>query len=466
MNRARGWSILAMWLIVLAACVGLSATFAADAGTGTVGRWVPSDGPNEPIGDAKGIFPGRVVWIHDAEVAKWDGDTDRGGWFEDKHTDATRADRMLSRALRALAATKTDAEAWSKLFRHFNLMHGRGAVGYKPGEKVVVKLNLNCAARQSKPTVGLYNTPQLTIALLRQLVEQAEVEPRDITVYDASRWIPDTIFEPAQEQVLGVRFEDRDGGEGRYQAQPDEAVALHGNDAEIGTRVEMQLPACVTDATYMINAALMKGHDLAGVTLCAKNHFGSVYWHGSGENDTQRGWNPIKLHEAITVHSRPMGSSNPLVDFMGHKHLGGKTVLHLIDALYAAPRQSVGPQKWRSAPFAGGWTGSVFVSQDPVAIESVAVDFFAAEPTAIRMSGAVDNYLHEAALANRPPSGVRYDPEADGTPLESLGVHEHWNSPEKKQYSRNLGTGNGIELVSRTLRPVEAGTPSNTETIE
>ena len=29
-----------------------------------------------------------------------------------------------------------------------------------------------------------------------------------------------------------------------------------------------------------------------------------------------------------------------------------------------------------------------------------------------------------------------------------LGVHEHWNNPVDKQYSRNLGTGNGIELVS------------------
>jgi hypothetical protein len=28
-----------------------------------------------------------------------------------------------------------------------------------------------------------------------------------------------------------------------------------------------------------------------------------------------------------------------------------------------------------------------------------------------------------------------------------LGTHEHWNDGINKQYSRNLGTGNGIELV-------------------
>jgi hypothetical protein len=32
--------------------------------------------------------------------------------------------------------------------------------------------------------------------------------------------------------------------------------------------------------------------------------------------------------------------------------------------------------------------------------------------------------------------------------LASLGVHEHWNNAEEKKYSRNLGTGQGIELVA------------------
>jgi hypothetical protein len=62
-------------------------------------------------------------------------------------------------------------------------------------------------------------------------------------------------------------------------------------------------------------------------------------------------------------------------------------------------------------------------------------------------SGTADNYLHEAAQADNPPSGTVYDPENDGIPLESLGVHEHWNNPTDKQYSRNLGTGEGIELI-------------------
>lgn len=65
------------------------------------------------------------------------------------------------------------------------------------------------------------------------------------------------------------------------------------------------------------------------------------------------------------------------------------------------------------------------------------------------MGGGAEDYLHEAALADDPPSGTFYDPDHKGdvTPLESLGVHEHWDNAIDKQYSRNLGAGEGIELV-------------------
>jgi hypothetical protein len=87
----------------------------------------------------------------------------------------------------------------------------------------------------------------------------------------------------------------------------------------------------------------------------------------------------------------------------------------------------------------------------------VAYDFLRAEWPAVvedgigqpgSLMGGAQDYLYEAALAGSPPSGAFYDPEGDGIPLESLGVHEHWDNAEEKRYSRNLGTGLGIELVS------------------
>ena len=58
--------------------------------------------------------------------------------------------------------------------------------------------------------------------------------------------------------------------------------------------------------------------------------------------------------------------------------------------------------RWQQAPFNGHYTASVFVSQDPVAIDSVGADLLMDEPTVTSRNGSlrnnptVENYLHEA----------------------------------------------------------------------
>jgi hypothetical protein len=102
-----------------------------------------------------------------------------------------------------------------------------------------------------------------------------------------------------------------------------------------------------------------------------------------------------------------------------------------------------------------------------VAIDSVCYDFLLAEwPNVVNngsespgdgLQGGAEDYLYEAAQADNPPSGTFYDPGKTGTRLSSLGVHEHWDSPATKRYSRNLDpvNGTGIELVQLTAtRPL------------
>ncbi|MFQ6036314.1 MAG: right-handed parallel beta-helix repeat-containing protein, partial [Sedimentisphaerales bacterium] len=176
-----------------------------------------------------------------------------------------------------------------------------------------------------------------------------------------------------------------------------------------------------------------------------KNHFGSVYFPSANQ------WTPSPLH-SYGRRENPMGSYNCLVNLNGHRHLAGKTLLYMIDALYPSRNQNTSQGyviKYLS--FGDDWLSSLFVSQDPVAIDSVALDFMRNEPRCTEVTGNPDNYLHEMALADNPPSGTFYDPEGDGTRLTSLGVHEHWNNPIDKQYSRNLGIGNGIELATPEL---------------
>jgi len=50
---------------------------------------------------------------------------------------------MVSRSICSLTNQKSDAQAWSAIFHYFNRTHGRGHNGYRTGEKIAIKANLN-----------------------------------------------------------------------------------------------------------------------------------------------------------------------------------------------------------------------------------------------------------------------------------------------------------------------------------
>jgi len=140
------------------------------------------------------------------------------------------------------------------------------------------------------------------------------------------------------------------------------------------------------------------------------------------------------------------------VDFMGHKDLGEKTLLFMIDGIYASNFVSGIPSlKWKTKPFNNRWPSSLFVSQDGVAIDAVGIDFLRSEWKDLPDMLYCEKYLIEAAQADNPPSKVFYDPEKDDVKCNSLGTFESWNNAEDKQYSRNLSKNVGIELVFKDL---------------
>ena len=420
----------------------------------------PTDPPNSPMGEAKGIFPGRVVWAHNPDATSWNGS---GYWSDDRYTNQTLVNQMLSQSLRDLTGTKTDAAAWDALFRYFNRTHDNGDVGYQNGEKIAIKINLNACGSYNKTGNSFYSSPQGVLAMLEQLAEEAGVNPSYITFYDATRLIPEEIYDRCKAKYPSVVFVDRDGRYGRVKAREDFNAQINFSQdltLEPGGGNPTYIPKCVTEAKYLINMGQLKGHNLAGITLNAKNNFGSIISYAPNSNTNTSAPRYAGLHPYICVHSdfhnsghwnfdkRDMGTYNTIVDLMGYKELGAKTMLFFVDGLYAAPNQSTDlkrSHKWES--FGNDWPSSIFVSQDFVAIESVGLDFLRNEPGQDWVRGNVDNYLHEAALAHNPPSGTVYDPEQDGTTLKSLGVHEHWNNSTDKKYTRNLGSGDGIELI-------------------
>lgn len=185
------------------------------------------------------------------------------------------------------------------------------------------------------------------------------------------------------------------------------------------------------------------------MTLAAKNHFGTFI------NDERR-----TTPSAAGLHSNiingKMGDYSVLADLMARSEINDKTILWMLDGLITAPGETVSitPKNaaWEMAPFNGQPAASLFFSQDPVAIDSVGADFLVNEPNMrrnnsnMRHKPGMENYLHEAALLANPPSGTRYT-NGKGANPGSLGVHEHWNNFQDKQYSRNLGKEEGIELI-------------------
>lgn len=409
--------------------------------------FVPSEPANSPIGTAIGAKPGRVAWAHDPAATTWDGVTGEGtGWWLDSNTHPEVVAKMLSGVIRSVGGADDTRAAWENMFRDLNKRRGRGAVGYKPGEKIAVKLNLNQCRDHGNGANASYIAPQLVQALLTELVKNVGVAPKDITFFDVCRSIPSTIFDPCTRAFPGVHFVDFAGGDGREAGVLDKTKPLF-----LGTATEpIYFPTCVTQADYAINVAGLKGHTMAGMTVTSKNHLGTIFY-ADGKPAAR------ELHKYIAVTpgragpGQSMGEYNGLVDLNGHQEIAGKTVLFLVDALYATRHNEYrlnDTARWQSSPFNGHWTSSIFGSQDGIATDSVALDFLRNEPTLDPIvKGAVDNYMHEAAQAGGEGAARKYDPERDGTPLKSLGVHEHWNSSEQKQYSRNLGKGEGIELL-------------------
>jgi hypothetical protein len=386
--------------------------------------------PTTPLGVSRGVVPGRVTWVHDPAAVTWDG---AGSWWTDANNNQSVIDHMVSRSIRGLTNQKDDAQAWSAIFHHFNSTHGRGNVGYKAGEKIAIKANLNNTVDHG--TIDRLNSsPHLILALIRQLTGAGKVTQSSITVFDSSRFIPSNLYDKIHGEFPGVVFVDHVGGDGRLKAEfkPD-AIPF-----SITSRNAKGLDTVVVDAAYLIDAALLKGHVSSGVSLCAKNLFGatSIFtdWHKNA-------------HDGFRHNSDGSASYAAYVDYLGHKDLGEKIILFVIDGLYGSENADGPPQfKWKMAPFNDAWPNSIFMSLDGVAIDSVGFDFLTSEwPHLVDMANA-DNYLREAALAHDPPSKTFYDPERDGIRCRSLGVFEHWNNATGKKYSRNLGRANGIEL--------------------
>jgi len=407
---------------------------------------------NTPAGVAKGIMPGRVVWVHDPDATKENCTNTPGDyWFQ--NTDADLVEAMLSAAIVNVTGELDLAKSWEALFKYFNNRHGKGETGYTTGEKIYIKINLTTSCcpdwnNYTNKTTWLDHmdaTPQLCLALLHQLIVVAGVAQSDIYLGDPFRRFHDIYWNMLHGAFPDVHYMDGNGYNEREKTTLTAGALLQFSDGINHSR----LPQEYVDAAYFINMACLKTHDVGGITLNAKNHQGSIIEDGT----SPEGQSAMFMHYALPGENNGHGKYRHLVDYMGHEQLGGKTLLYILDGIWAGRNWDGIVEKWQMTPFNNDFPSSVFVSQDPVAIESVGYDFlleeYASKSASIQYPyiDGVDDYLMQAADPANWPTGIDYDPEGDGSVLSSLGVYEHWNNATDKRYSRNLGTGDGIELM-------------------
>lgn len=418
-------------------------------------------GPNVPIGEAKGIFPGRVVWTHNPDATNencipWEfGD----GYFLDKNCDQSVVDDMLRTAMLDLTGTATEEEAWEAVFNYFNGTHGKGETGYAAGEKIFIKINAVHAWNTHEDLsilddddYGKVDTsPQVILAVLRQLIYKAGVPETAIYLGDPLTNIFKHLYDKLSAEFPDVHYMSKEDHEFREKLMLSNTEEMKFSDKGTVLDAESdQYYDCTINADYILSLPAMKGHRGGGVTFFEKNHFG-----------THTRESAAHMHKGIVKGTKELRSEYRMyrvfVDIMSYEHLGGKNLIYIGDFLWGTSMEHDPPLKFRSAPFSNDYTSSLLVSLDPVAISSVALDIYQEEfqewdesvypprYTYVRFAG-VDDYLHQAASSEWWPEGIMYDPEGDGTPISSLGVHEHWNNAAEKKYSRNLGRDEGIEM--------------------
>ncbi|MBN1413721.1 MAG: DUF362 domain-containing protein [Bacteroidales bacterium] len=414
--------------------------------------------PNEPIGVAKGIFPGRVVWVHSPDATdKNCTNTYNDFWYMDGNTKQSEVNLMVVAGIQQLTGTSSESAAWDAIFRFYNNNHDKGDLGYTAGEKIAIKMNMN-GIWGGDPAIN--TSPQVALAVLDQLVNVVGVAQSNISIGDPNCSLNDVTYNHLHDAFPNVVYWG--WGEGRVLAEPSVDMVLISSDPG-ENHFEDALPQAYLDAAYLINLPVFKKHHRAGISISCKNHFGSIGAYTKSTSGAEHLHYSLPCPQASgEAVNGNYGAYRCFVDIMGHKDLGGKTILHLVDGLWSSVNWGHPPIKWRMAPFNGDWPNSLFLSLDPVAIESVCYDFLyeefdEAHPTEgspadedkgpyPRFEGT-DDYLHQAADPTNWPNGITYDPENDGLALSSMGTHEHWNNATNKQYTRNLKTGNGIELL-------------------
>ena len=356
----------------------------------------PDDGPNQPMGEAKGIFPGRVVWVWnpDATNEKFEhNDFATYDWyFSAKNNNPEVIGKMYRDGILKLTGEKNPKKAWESVFRLFNSKKHNEKRGYQAGEKIFIKINQGQSRwvlvqkdkdngfylpktleanelRRTSNFVPTEQGPYVVLEVLRELINDAGIPQENISIGDPMCPIWGHNYEVWAKEFPNVKYLDKNTTNfGRTLVKVTEKPLVFYSDKKITDK----LYDVIEEADYLINITNLKSHMIAGISLTAKSHFGDIgrataghlhYSHptsGRGGNFPNSGYGKYRV----------------FVDLMGSKYLGQNTLIWVVEGLFGGGSSEIkGPVKYFMAPFNNDWSNSIFMSLDPVAIESVGYDF-------------------------------------------------------------------------------------------
>ncbi len=152
---------------------------------------------------------------------------------------------MAADAVLKLTGEKSIKDAWDILFKYFNVNHGKGEVGYKEGEKIFIRTNQVSASSGTydkntfeildQKRYGMAETsPQIVLAILRQLINDYGVKQENISVGDPMKHMYKHVFDMWHNEFPNVIYIDSDARLGRTapvkSSQPSIYYSDRGND--------------------------------------------------------------------------------------------------------------------------------------------------------------------------------------------------------------------------------------------
>ena len=277
-----------------------------------------------------------------------------------------RVRELLDEAARMLAGDARPADAWARWF--------------KPADRVGIKVN--CLGFSTSPVVAL---------ALAEAIGSAGVAPERIILWDRSDRELKAAGHTLRTSGTGVRCFGTDalasrGGEG-YASE----ITTSGEIGSLYSRIVTE------ETTALASAAILKDHNLAGLTGCLKNFYGAIH-------------NPNKYHGN--------GCDPFIADVCAHPHIRGRLRIALCDATH--PQYDGGPP---SRPDRQWAYGGILLATDPVALDRVALEILEGKRAAAKMKTLAEEKRPARYLASAEARGLG---AADLVRIEVIGIGKPW----------------------------------------